>query len=255
MLARTKRFLRPLLVRRRFQVYGVGTARSGTHSLTSLFASGYRASHEPLHERLMAMILERHAGTLSSAALRAELRERDRTLWLELDSSQLNYFVLQDLRAIAPDAKFILTARDCRSWLTSFIDHQISGPTSERWVQMRKLRFERKEPHPPEERALKERGLFTLDGYLGYWARHNREVLETVPSDRLLVLPTERIDQSGAELARFLSIDPSLLAPSRAHSNKAVKKHDILAELDPGYLEDAFQRNCADVMRALFGRF
>ncbi len=141
----------------------------------------------------MELILARAAGERSSEQVRKALLQRDRELCLEMDSSQLNYFVLRELLELAPEAKFILTIRDCRSWLTSYIDHQQSGPTSPRWVAMRKLRFHSDAEHPPEEQALRERGLFTVDAYLSYWARHNREVLETVPSSRLLVVRTDQM--------------------------------------------------------------
>ena len=52
----------------------------------------------------------------------------------------------------------------------------------------------------PEE-VLRRHGLYQLDGYLGYWKRHNTTVLDSVPADRLLVVRTDRITQEAFRVA------------------------------------------------------
>ena len=111
-----------------------------------------------------------------------------------------------------PQAKFLLTAREPRSWLRSMsLTNQhlnvrrFSNRQPER--RLRELFF-----GPPNatysrgEGELERLGLFPLDGYLGGWAAHYRRVLDAVPMERLLILRTEDLAISAGRLATFLSI-------------------------------------------------
>ena len=100
---------------RRFHAYGVGMAKSGTHSLAAVFQN-YRAMHEPQHEQMLHAILAADQGSFSADERIEFLTGRDRKLQLEIDVSQLNYFFLPELVALFPAAMFILTMRDCDPW-------------------------------------------------------------------------------------------------------------------------------------------
>ena len=56
---------------RRLIAFGVGTAKSGTHSLAGLFERHYRAAHEADCSRLIDAILEHAVGRWTDADLRA----------------------------------------------------------------------------------------------------------------------------------------------------------------------------------------
>jgi len=238
---------------RRLVAFGVGMAKSGTHSLAALFEKNYRARHEADCTRLIDAILERAAGRCSDADVRAYLRRRDARWWLEVDSSQLNFFILDDLIDMFRQARFILTMRDCVSWLDSLINHSLSRTPTTAWRRLREHRFATPRlAHPVEELALAQRGLYTLDGYLRYWARHNATVLARVPADRLLVIKTHEIAAKSADIAGFLGIAPATLQPDVAHSNRARHRHEVLAKVPSHHLALKVQRHCGPLMERFF---
>jgi len=242
---------RPWLLPRRFHAYGVGTAKSGTSSLAAMFSEHYRSAHEPDPQPLFA-----HAAAIVRddwATATFPVRRRDRKLRLEMDSSQLNFIVLTELVREFPDAKFVLTMRDCFGWLDSFVNHQLSHPVDASWRQFRELRFRADElSHPAEERALEERGLYTLEGYLSYWAQHNQAALRILPPGRRLVVKTGDITSAVPAIARFLSIPVGTLAADKAHANRARASFNVLDEVPERHLVETARRTCGAVMEEYF---
>lgn len=237
---------------RRTRLYCVGTAKSGTSSIGACLRNGVRSAHEPESEQTIDAILAVSNGDMSRKALREFLIERDQRLGLEVDSSQLNYFVLDELIALFPDALFILTIRDPYSWLDSFINHQLGRAASRRWVHLRELRFRaRALTHPTEEDALKRRGLYTLDGYLSYWATHNQTVFSSVPREKLLAIRTDELSRRVGDIARFAGLDGNTVDTKRTHSNMADVRFNVLSELDSEYLHAKVQEHCG----ALLGQY
>ena len=227
-------------------------AKSGTHSLVAIFQK-YRAMHEPQHQEMLRAILADDKGALSQDDKIAFLSSRDRQLRLELDVSQLNYFFLVELVASFPDARFILTIRDCYSWLDSFINHQLGREASDDWKQLRDLRFYRDDnAYAAEERLLVEKGLYTLDGYFSYWATHNRNVLGLVLPERLLVIRLNELSQSLSALAQFVGVPVETLASSQAHVFPAQRRFGILQQLNRSFLESKANRHCGELMKAFF---
>ena len=92
-----KTLLRPLIEPRRFQAYCVGTPKSGTHSIAALFSPHYRACHEPEFLELWNKLFTVQDGLISERELVRYVRARDKRLWLELDSSNLNFFLIDIL--------------------------------------------------------------------------------------------------------------------------------------------------------------
>jgi len=235
---------------RRFHAYSVGTAKSGTTSIASIFAANYRSAHEPDERELIDHILSYES---PEAVGPFAVGARDRRLRLELDSSQLNIFIVPDLVRVFPDARFILTMRDCFSWLDSFINHSLSRTCNERWRRMRDFRFRRGTlKHPPQEKALADHGLYTLEGYFSYWAFHNRRALEMIPCDRLLVVKATQISQALPRLAEFVSVPLDTLSAWASHANPALVSHNLLAELPIDHLNRVARAHCAPIMERHF---
>jgi len=238
--------------RRRVQVYCAGSAKSGTHSIAAIFDGTARASHEPGVTQLLHAVLLRARKEFTPDAWRHFVLRRDRALWLEIDSSHLNVHLLDVLVRENPHARFILTIRDCYSWLDSMINHQLnrSSPTGvwPLWspFAMRASEF----THPPEEAALKERGLYTLDGYFSYWADLNATVLNSVPEDRLLVVRTHEISQQAEQIARFAGLP--LSSSGQTHTYRAPEKHGMLSRIDPHHLHGKMQQYCRPLMERFF---
>lgn len=238
-------FLRP----RRFQAFGVGMAKTGTHSLAAMFRPHYRCAHEPEEYALTRQILDRAAGRASTAALERYLLEADRRLKLEVNVSLLNYFVLSSLLELFGEARFILTVRPPLEWLDSMINQQLGRPAPPHWRQLRDLRFAVPGGFPAAERALESRGLYPLEGYLGYWARHNREVVLSVPPDRLLVIETRRLGPWAGRLAAFVGVPEASLDTRGLHAYTAARRYDVLSQIEPAYLGETAERLCGDVAR------
>jgi hypothetical protein len=182
------------------------------------------------------------------------LIESDKRLKLEMNSSLLNYFVLPSLVKLFDEARFILTVRPPLQWLESMINQQLGMPCPIRWQRLRDLRFGDMARFPDREYALERRGLYTLDGYLSHWARHNRDVLKQVPADRLLVVETNHLASSLERIAGFVGVPVSTLDSSNAHTFKTKQRFDVLSELDRGYLEETVERKCRDVIEACNSR-
>jgi len=238
---------------RRTHLYCVGTAKSGTNSIEALFGNTLRARHEAESEQAIETILKLDAGEISDTDLRQYLRRRDRRLSLEIDSSQLNYFFLEALLDLFPESRFILTLRDPYSWVDSFINHQLSRSAPHKWSLLRDLRFRAHAfTHPPEEAALKERDLYTLDGYLSYWTTHNRTVLDTVPDNRLLVVRTHKISERTPEIAAFAGVPATAANRHRSHANKAKRRLHVLKKIDVVHLHRKVEVLCGPLLREYF---
>lgn len=245
-----------LLPPRRFHAYCIGTAKSGTHSIASVFEGTYRSAHEPDALGLLAHVKDAVSQPNGEQRLRHYVRVTDRRLWLEMNSSHVNYHILPYLLEQAPDARYVLTIRDCFSWLESTLNQHVARSSSLPWHWLREYRFGRGgAPHPIQERALERRSLFTLDGYFSYWAKQNEDVLRDVPPDRLLVIRTKEIGTSLDALASFVGVPASTLDSRKSHSFKTERSEIItsaLAEIDPQYLCAKAEQYCAPLMERFF---
>jgi sulfotransferase family protein len=241
---------------RRFHAFGVSVGRSGTQSIARIF-SNYRAVHEPFYSFTWYVLAESGSGKLDTGDRRYALRMMDALMRPEISSAFFFNELLEDVMALYPDARFILSIRDCYSWLNSMLDTGIPRAervaesaakgtyyAAQRYVRMRPDLH----PHPPEESLLKEYGLFSLDSYLGYWATRNQKVLDLVPADRLLILRTRDIGQSAAAFADFLKIDPETLVMERSHANQMTESFNIMTRLDRAHLEAKIEQHCRPLM-------
>jgi hypothetical protein len=161
--------------------------------------------------------------------------------------------LLSKLVSLFPDAKFILTIRDPYSWLDSFINHQLARGCSDKWLKLRNYRFRPdKYTHQQGEFILKEKGLYTLDGYLSYWAHHNRTVIDTVPADRLLIVRTDKITERAEEIAAFVGMSSRNLRKEKSHAFRAKEKFGLLDQIDQAYLEHKVKEHCGDLVVRFF---
>lgn len=236
---------------RRVRAYCVGTAKSGTHSLAGVFSAGYVAAHEAAHGQMIRAIFARAASRLDSSQAERFIRDRDRRLGLEMDSSQLNCPFVDVMARVFPEARFILTLRDCYSFLHSITNHTLARPASQSWRRFRDFRFGGHE-HSLHEQVLADRGLYTLDGYLSYWANHTHTAIREIPPDRLLVVRTREIRDSIPRIAGFLNLDPASLDAGQAHAYPAIKRFGVISQIDPHYVEDKVRQHCGDLMRRFY---
>lgn len=242
-----------LSYQRKCRLYCVGAAKTGTHSIDSMFDHTIRSAHEPDSDEVIGKILDLSRGQIQEAEVVSYIRKRDKRLCLDVDSSQLNFFLLDYLLEEFPKALYLLTMRDCYSWLDSFINDSLRRNASERWTKFRDYRFRSNEfSHPSEEHPLRERGLYTLDGYLSYWGRHNNKVLSSVPEDRLMIVKTNELTQKAHEIADFAGLPMTSIQLMHSHSFKNLTKYNVLREIKKSYLEAKIQEHCGALMKRYF---
>lgn len=233
--------------------------KTGTVSLHIMFSDQYRSDHEVESRFIINQILALFHHKIDINQFTQYIQHRDRRLGLEMDSSCLNYFLIDILVKEFSEAKFILTIRDCYSWLDSSINHHLVRPElrdkhwrKNHWIKLDNWRFGAdKFQHAPEEQILADNGLHTLDGYFSHWMEHNSKILSTVPEDRLLVVKTQEINQSIQKIENFLEIMPGSL-PKNVHGNVGNKKFHILSQIDKDFLAEKANTHCKPLMEKYF---
>lgn len=234
----------------RFKAYGVGMPKTGTITLYIMFSNHYQTKHEPETRFFAKKILAfAHENQLNKNDFIKYVKQRDRRLGLEMNISTLNLYLLDILVNEFPESKFILTIRDCYSWLDSFINHRLVYPKA--WP-LDNFRFGAdRNKHTQEEKILANNGLYTLDSYFSWWNTYNTRVLSTIPPERLLVVKTPELNQSVPRIERFLGIMPGSLSAS-ARGNVTTTKFNILSQIDKNFLEEKANFHCKELMDEYF---
>jgi Sulfotransferase domain len=251
------RFKRLLLGRqrvRRTRLYGVGIGKSGTNSISKMFSKNVRAVHEPQAVALIDKYLDWRNGRVNDREMTEWVRARDREMALEVDSSWLNVLILEMLVREFPDARFVLTIRDCYSWLNSNFNHSLrAGNVDPRWKQLREFRFRHENfVHAPEEQVLKKNGLLPLDAYFSRWAAHNEMALAKISGERLFVVRTDEIRLRAHDIADFASLPRTTIRLEHAHAFQNPIRREIIHEIDRGFLEQKADQHCRPLMARFF---
>ena len=250
-LRRLPGHLRP----RRLRVYGIGLGKSGTTSLARMFGM-YRAAHEVDARRLLPVATAVLQGELAtdSARVRAELRRRSLRFHLEVDAAPFLMPFAEALALLYPDGRFVLTIRDCFSWLDSRVEWDLRHPPSAvpMFAPFRSALYPRyDEVFAPEEAALEKAGLRPIASYLRSWRERNEEALRHVPASQLLVVRTEDLDRSTATLARFAGVPEPTVRPAHANSNP--HRTGILGRVPRDFVVARVQEHSAELMAGYWG--
>jgi len=248
--ATTRRAPRP------FQAFGVGLPKTGTVSLANLLKPHYAASHEPETWILTHLFQRSTSGAAHPLSLEEQirvLRTRDRLLHLTLESNYVLGYVIEALHAAFPDARYILTIRDCFSWINSAINQRYAIGYRQPWSLLADYRYGVWPFYAPEENKLKALNLYPIRGYFTYWSRHIKTVRQTIPPDQLLIIRTRDLSHRTQDIADFLSIPHSHLNLERSHSHKRSEKPlDIKELVPPAFLYEQAERYCADLMEEFY---
>lgn len=239
---------------RRAQIYCVGIGKSGTHSICGMFLNGVRAEHEPQAPQLIARVLDWREGRISERQLTDWVRARDRKMALEVDSSGLNFHLIDILLREFPNAKFILSVRDCYTWLDSVTNHQLRFPdVGTEWQRMRDRRFGNSGfVHAPGEEILQEKKLYPLESYLYRWTAHNDEVLAKIPAEKLFIVRTDQIKKRAYEIVDFTGLPRSSIRLDLTHAFQNEKKQLSLRQIDRAHLERLVEKHCRPLMTRFF---
>jgi hypothetical protein len=246
---------------RRFQAFGVGPGKTGTHSLAAVFRDHYRSAHEPGAEQLIPLLIAHDRGEMPDAAFIAYMHQADEYLPLEMNASSLNTFCVDLLAREFLSSKFILLARDCISWANSALNQferertrYLTETPPEHWRQWFEWTFgdPRAHVYAPEEQVLRERGHPPLATLFDVWARHYRVVLENVPPARLLLVQTRQLSQRLPDIAAFLGIDPATLNANASNQFRAPENYALLETVPAAFVQAVAEAHCRDLMRVLF---
>ena len=93
---------------------------------------------------------------------------------------------------------------------------------------------------------------FLWDSLLNMWVFHNKEVLENVPEDRLLILKTNELSRCRIELANWLKIPVNSLGQQNNHIFKAKNDFRVVFDIDRSYLEQKVAEKCSNLMEQFF---
>jgi transcriptional regulator with XRE-family HTH domain len=241
----------------RFKAYNVGLARTGTVTITKMFAN-YRAAHEWQLFPILRTIADYLKNVTSKEEFRRIVKKRDVVMMREMDSACYNHYFLEILREEYSSAKFLFVIRDCYSWLDSVFN---TLPT---WLPQDSGAAT---PLVQTELVFGIRGFVTwdidsvrrnlsryVDQALSFWGFHNSKILGMLPHDRSLTIRTHEIIDRVEEIAGLVGVPPDSLAePERANRSKT--KLNLLREIDPGFLEEKVEEYCANIMREWFPTF
>jgi hypothetical protein len=245
--------LRRLLKPRRFQAYCLGTNKSGTHSIANIFAQNYKSGHEEAHGTLINGYLDWQEGKIKEKDFRTILTKHDKYAWLEMDSSHVHIEYVDLLVKLFPKAKFILTIRDCYSWLDSHLNHCLNHPLYDCWARLHHWRYGQTSFHyDSREKILQDYGFLPLKNYFTAWSNHNYRALSLIPSERLLILRTSEISTSTDHIADFLGISEDTLDKNNTHSFQATKKYNLLCQINSDYLRKTAEEHCGLLMSKFF---
>lgn len=240
---------------RKFHLYNVGIAKTGTNSIAALFER-YSSGHEFMFEETVAQIAAWQEGQISSESFKSYILDRDSQGDLELDSASFNHHYLHILIQEFPEAKFIFTVRDCYSWLNSVLNMSMScGANIPGWMFKYGKIFIGYEVEPAvvsSTEAMLEELPNALNGLLKYWQNSNQRILELLPPERSLIIPTHKISESLEQIANFVGLPPQTLVEEAKHSNQAPPGYDWLKYIDPDLLEERCSFYCGSLMQQLF---
>lgn len=216
-------------------------AKAGTHSVVEMVATGCRAAHEPDSEELLPLLSAARANELRVGSLRKFFTARERRLKLDFEASHLLGSFIDHLVAAFPNACFMLLVRDPRSWIDSLINDQLNLRTwdgYERWrfVYDEYLNATKRAFHR-EEQVLREMDLYPLANYVRFWHDETNRIVQAVPSERLLVLQTERLADSAGQIANFIRVSPQSVDAEKSHTYQAPRKHHVLDTMNPDYVD------------------
>jgi hypothetical protein len=238
---------------RRFRAYNVGIAKSGTTSIAGIF-SKYRAAHEFMFPETTKAISDYKTGLISKEEFIGFMRFRDQKGNLEMDSSSFNFNYVDILVDEYPDAKFIATIRDCYSWLDSILNMLLVLDIKDWMIDFGSRSFGisvTRDMISSRENIIRALP-HMLDGLLKYWAGGQQFSLDNLPEKGSLVIRTEQISGSLNRIADFLEIPEDTLVREKRHLFKAVKKINILHDMEFDLLKEKFEEHCSPLMRRYF---
>ena len=237
---------------RRFHLVCVGLPRSGIVSLFTLFGN-FRAANEYAEAETIRTLVNHHRGRLSDDALRDYMARRDRESGLEMDAASFLHLAGDVLADLSDETRFVLPVRAPDAWFESYLKELLRvhdrlharGKAPPAWQrdygEMLLGRFDWEEIAVPEARraCLPD----VARRFLTHWTQATGKMLDTLPPERTLVLPTQDLGPMRARLADFVD-QPVDSLTDESHSNVGPPDPAPLDGLPEGWLARAAADIC-----------
>jgi hypothetical protein len=243
-------------------VLGLGTAKSGTHSIANLFKSSYRSYHELEYDLIIPYILGYIEGRIERATLIKKLQNHDRHWYPVVEVAHYFGEISSELVTAFPKARFIVTIRDCYTWLQSQISQILAvrqglntNPKLKYFIRLHEARFGSlyQASYSSEEGILHEMRLPPIDALLSHWTKHNETILRKIPEARRIIVRTGDIKSSIEKIAAFVGVSVDSLDASASYS---FKRHhhpfNLWDHVNSEYIEEVAAYHCSVLMQAYF---
>jgi len=233
------------------KIYCVGLFRSGTNTMQHIFKDRLHAEHEFMMLPTARALRDYAIGNLSRTELRDFLKYRDTAKPLEVDSIGIHYPVVDILLDLNPTAKFILTIRDCYSWLNSCIQLLYPDFNTDQRIQLFSELINNIEHRSNTTLGWTDhpRCKVCLTQLMKMWTFANSSVMKRVPAERLLVIETAALNHSLPQIADFVGVEKETL--NLSHSHKGDGKN-FLHCLDSKRLKELCDHHCGELMTRTF---
>lgn len=213
-------------------LYGIGAPRTGTLSVARAFKNQYRSEHEPNYPKLIPLIEKKMCKKEYQKDEIEKLINRKR---LEVYSSHILVYFLEEIVELEEEPKFLVTYRDIEKWLRSMLDRicKIRPKKFEKrhpgkwWSLWRKKSFG--DPFPLDKSYITEKGVNdverVIEGLMEYYVWHYKRVEKKLKDRNVLYVKTEELSSSEKKISKFLEIDEEIKI-EKHHSSKEYI-HDI----------------------------
>lgn len=218
------------------RVFCMGLPVSGVETLSRMFKH-YKVSYNFQPELFTEAIM--------SGIGVDEFLDHKNSFGLDVDASCLNGYVIKQLVKKYPDAKFVLAVRDCYGWLNNVFDYCINERRPH-WRVFWDWCFAPPDVrHPKVESGLAGTGLYPVSGYLTHWADYHRDILDSIPPERLLVLKYFDLGDCGKSLAKFIGVNPATLG--KGYESSPPQRHDFISRVDSTYIVGLVNDICGNL--------
>ena len=232
-------------------MYCVGLFRSGTNTMYEIFKRSFRAEHEYMLMPTLSAAIGYAKGETTRAQFVEFVVQRDALGALAVDAAGFNFLYADVLLDLHPRARFILTIRDCYSWLNSCI-----GLLSNDFYRSEKAEFIGNFINNVNQMSdgrftwtTRPRCKVCLKQLMKMWSAANASLLRRIPADRLLVLRTGDLTDSIPEIAEFAGVAASDLDVDHANKGPGL---NFLSCFDGERLDRLVQRYCGHLMAERF---
>jgi len=237
--------------KRKFHVFCIGAAKTGTTSIAHYLSSACRSAHEAETLDTNKLIIDKLEHRISKDKLLNKILQRDNRLKLEAEASHPLSYITPELVELFPYAKFIVTVREPYAWLVSRLNFHYKKKPPE-WEEYREYFWTSKNKlYEPEEKILKEHNLCSLDTYLKQYAEQYDIILKSVPKERLLIVKTDKLYASTKNIIKFLNLQPEYLLEMPT-SNKEEGKITILDSINEGFVRKKIWIHCHIIIKDFF---